>query len=220
MVRHSNIRHLLPIGYAPSIEYFSFLLSEGTYIDAAEHYVKQTWRNRCRILSPQGIVELTIPVKQGASRECPIRQVEISPHDHWYSRHLQAIKSCYGRTPYYEYYEDAITPLYERQRFQYLFDFCLALIDTIARLIELPLHYELCETYQSITDDDYRGCFDPSTPQMSSDFVPIPYYQLFEGQKHFVPNLSIYDLIFNMGPEARLILRKQNQLLTQSQNGK
>lgn len=204
---------LLPIGYAPSVEYFTLLACGDAEIDAAEHYVKQTWRNRCRLLSPQGVIELTVPVKQGAAEACPIRQVEISPHDRWQSRHLQAIKSCYNRTPYYEYYIDTLAPLYEKGAFRYLFDFCIALIEAVARLMQLPLRYRLCAEYRASAEPDYRALFDPSYLVMRKDFAPVPYYQLFEGQERFVPNLSILDLLFNMGPEARLILKQQYDMM-------
>ena len=112
-------------------------------MEVHETYQKQTFRNRCRILTPQGVEDLVIPIEQGARQDCPIREVRISSHDHWWTRHLQALKSAYGKSPFFEFYIDDIASLYERGRHSFLFDFNWELMELLARLIHLPLSVEL-----------------------------------------------------------------------------
>lgn len=201
---------LLAIAYAPPIAYFK-LLSEGLCtVDACENFQKQSFRNRCRILAPDGIRDLVIPVEQGAASSCPIRDVAISQHNRWQSRHLQAITSSYGTTPFYEYYIDDIASLYERRRFRYLFDFNLSLIETIAHLMHLPITLELSENYEreGTRHKDYRAIIHPKQGDERSFFQPASYHQRFAQDDLLPRGLSIYDLLFNMGPEGILVLKE------------
>ena len=46
----------------------------------------------------------------------------------------------------------------------------------------------------------------PKNPEADPDFEPKPYYQVYQQKHGFLPNLSILDLLFNMGPESILYL--------------
>ena len=94
---------ILSTAYAPPIQYFAKLASGRVLLEACEHYIKQTYRNRCRILAADGMQELIILVEQGASEQCPIREVLISEHKNRRARLCQTLKSCDGMEPFYEY---------------------------------------------------------------------------------------------------------------------
>lgn len=202
-----NTPPLLSIAYAPPISYFK-LLSQGTcLVEACETFQKQTYRNRCRILTPNGIEDLVIPVEQGASSGCPIQEVKISQHDHWWTRHLQALQSAYGKTPFYEFYIDDIAPFYEEQCYHSLFDFNLALTKLLARLMHLPIEVILTSDYQHSYPQtrDYRESIHPKRDD-ARFFTSAPYYHRFPHVDTTSSGVSIYDLLFNMGPESVLVL--------------
>lgn len=201
---------LLSIAYAPPIQFFSKLLTGAVYIEAHEHFIKQTYRNRCHILSPDGVIPLVIPVEQGASHQCPIREVRLSDHDHWRSRHWQALKSYYSTSPFYEYYAPDLEPLY-RESFCFLFDFNWALLNRLIELMHLKVDLRLTTEYQEKDAQDFRTIIRPKQSPVDLTFKSeISYYQLFGQQEKnsFYPNLSIYDLLFNMGPESVDVLRR------------
>ncbi|RZK64758.1 MAG: hypothetical protein EOO85_29275, partial [Pedobacter sp.] len=51
---------------------------------------------------------------------------------------------------------------------------------------------------------DFRGMMNP---KKNEDIVNTkPYYQVFEDRHQFLNNLSIVDLLFNQGPQAKLYL--------------
>ena len=103
---------VLPTAYAPSVTYMSYLLDSSTRIEAHEYYQKQTYRNRCAIVGAEGVMKLSIPVLAGSSQQCPIQSVQIAEHDNWRHKHWYTIETCYGASPYYEYYAPDLAPLY------------------------------------------------------------------------------------------------------------
>ena len=59
-------------------------------------------------------------------------------------------------------------------------------------------------------EDDFRERIHPKKDykEEDPDFIVQPYYQVFQERIGFLPNLSIVDLLFNMGPESLLILQR------------
>ena len=163
--------------YLAPISYYALLAqADEVVIDCDEPYRKQTLRNRCWIASPNGPVALTVPVVKFVPYRTPMRDIRISDHGNWRHLHWNALKSSYGRTPFFEYYADEIAVFYER-RWQFLADYNAALQQTVSRLLDL-----------SQPRPAHPRCF--------------PYYQMFSNRHGFMPDLSIVDLLFNMGPES------------------
>lgn len=108
---------LLSIAYAPPLSYYKLLSLGSCSVEVHETFQKQTFRNRCRILTPQGVEDLVIPIEQGGRQDCPIREVRISSHDHWWTRHLQALKSAYGKSPFLSFTSTILPPLRMRKAF-------------------------------------------------------------------------------------------------------
>ncbi len=196
---------LLSIAYAPPLPYYALLAKERCIIEIHEHYLKQTFRNRCIINTPKGLQALIIPVEKGASNQCPIKEVRIATHDNWQHQHLQALKTSYGATPYFEYYIDDITHLY-KNRYPFLIDFNLALIEMLARLCHLSLDIQLSEKFTppNNAERDYRYFFHPKGEAKTDLFMLPPYYQINGKVSPPQKNISIYDLLFQLGPEVNL----------------
>ncbi|WP_373811229.1 WbqC family protein [Porphyromonas macacae] len=200
---------LLATAYAPPVQYFTKLFAaqgDGVIIEAHENFVKQSYRNRCVIMSTNGPMALSIPLQHDDREKVPITEIKISEHGNWRHLHKQAIISAYGSSPFFEYYWDDIEPLYEKNT-ELLWDFNLLYLRTLVTLSDLDVHITASEEYIASAKDDYRTVINPRKPLPDKHFEPQPYYQLFQRKGAFQPNLSILDLLFNMGPESPLILR-------------
>jgi hypothetical protein len=206
---------LLSSAYLPPVWYFTkLLLCEGkeVQVEQWDHYVKQTYRNRCVIGNADGLLALTVPTEKAATPKCYMRDVRISEHGNWRHQHWNALEAAYGQTPFFLYYEDDIRPFYE-QRFKFLFDFNLQLTALCCQLIDIHPVLRPTEDFTSPLlegvgeTSDFRSLIHlKQDPACDPSFHPVPYYQVFANRFGFRPNLSIVDLLFNMGPESLLVL--------------
>ena len=190
---------------------------DGVLMEQHEHFLKQTYRNRCVIATTQGVQALTVPVEapvgEGvALSKTEIKDVRISNHGKWRTEHWNALQSAYGESPFFEFYEDDIRPFFEN-RWEFLLDFNMAITEKMCELLDIHPHIELTSSYQNSLPigegwggADFRTVIHPKHPQEDSDFNPMPYYQVYKERFGFLPNLSILDLLFNMGNEAVLYL--------------
>lgn len=202
--------HLLSTTYFGPVQWYQKLNTGHTvYIEACETYAKQTFRNRCVIATANGTQALTVPVERPADIElnrCPIRDLRISDHGRWRQLHWNALQSAYSESPFFEYYADDLRPFFER-RYDYLFDYNMAIIETMCELLDVRPDIRLtCDYVPSAFlhpgTIDYREAITPKHPADDPDFTPRPYYQVFASRTGFIPNISILDLLFNMGPEG------------------
>lgn len=203
----------LTSAYLAPIEYYSKLMAyDQVVIEQHDHYMKQTYRNRCTIAAPDGELALSIPIVRPDTPKCPMKDIRISDHGNWRHLHWYAIESAYNSTPFFEYYKDDFRPFYEK-KFEFLIDFNEELCRLICELIGLPEIAGRTTFYKTSFEPDeydFREAIHPKKDFRETDpeFVPRPYYQVFENRLGFLPNLSIVDLLFNMGPESLLILRE------------
>ncbi len=126
---------LLSTAYLGNLQYYSKLLSGEAYIDLHEHYLKQSYRNRCDILSANGVLSLTVPVHHTGGVATPTCQIRIDYSKRWQHRHWQAIVSSYRGSPYFAHYEEHFAPLYQR-RFDLLSELNVTLQQTILQLLD------------------------------------------------------------------------------------
>ena len=191
----------LPSYYLPPISWFAALKSgEPTAIEVCENFQKQTLRNRCRIDSPNGSLMLSIPIDKSNFSElgkCLIRDVRISHQLNWRHQHWFAFETSYYNSPFFEYLQDDFRPIYERD-WKYLVDLNETLIMKCLELLEIDIRPTRTPDYQglSVSDKELRN---PSVDTKS-------YYQVYRHKHPFLPNLSVFDLLMNMGPEAPLYL--------------
>lgn len=192
--------------YSGNVQYYSILshFSE-VYLEQYSHYIKQTYRNRCQILTANGVMNLTIPVDKISGEKMLDKDVRISNTD-WQRVHWGAIESAYNNSPFFLYYSDDIRPMYEK-RYEFLLDFNLELQEVLLSLLGLDVQLKLTEHYIESSEIDFREKLSPKYKGETQNFNPKPYYQVFKEKFGFVENLSIYDLLFNMGNESILVLK-------------
>jgi hypothetical protein len=198
---------ILTTAYLAPVEYYALMQnSRRTVIEQHCHYIKQTYRNRCVIASANGLQTLSIPIVKPDSLKCPTRDIRIAEHDNWRHLHWNAIVSAYRSTPFFEYYEADFRPFYEKPR-TFLFDFNEELRALVVSLLDIDPSISYSSNYFRATQAgewDLREAIHPKKKPVIQTFKP--YYQVFENKYGFQPNLSIIDLLFNMGPEAALYL--------------
>ena len=196
---------LLSTTYFGPVQWYQKLYrAEHVEIEQWESFQKQTYRNRCLIATTNGIQALTIPVVRGTSPL--IKDIRISDHGNWRHLHWNALQSAYGESPFFEYYQDDILPFFEK-RWTFLLDFNEEIRTKISEFIDIQPNVPYTEGYSSSPSmRDFRMAINPKHPEPDSDFVPKPYYQVYQQKHGFLPNLSILDLLFNMGPESILYL--------------
>ena len=199
---------IVPIAYLAPVSYYCRLLAyDDVRIEQWEHYIKQTYRNRCVIASESGPLSLSIPVEKVLPGTL-VKEVRVSDHGNWRHMHWQALSTAYDRTPYFEFYADDFRPFYEK-KYHFLFDYTEALRELICHLLDISPSVSLTQSYMSQPEaEDCWMLYTPKAKTSDAHFSPCPYYQVFSERCGFLPNLSVVDLLFNMGPESVFVLRK------------
>lgn len=194
---------ILPLAYLPSVEWFAHLLRGGCVVDLGEHFQKRSERNRARILSSAGPMELTVHVRHADRPRQPVRDVRIDYSKRWQHQHWGALTASYKGSPYFDHYAELFEPFY-RGRYDFLADYNLALIELLCAQAGLPIP-RVSESYveASPTDRDLR----PKRKEGPA-LVAEPYVQVFSDRMPFVPNLSFADLLFAEGPASASVLAR------------
>lgn len=192
---------LLSTTYFGPVQWYQKLYRyESVCIDQQETFQKQTYRNRCLIATTQGIQALTVPVVHDASNA--IGDIRISDHGNWRHLHWQALQTAYGDSPFFEYYEDDLRPFFTERHWERLVDYNEAICQEMCELLDIQPHFSPLTSNLSPLTSDLRQGINPKHPFEDTDFRPRPYYQVYQQKHGFLPNLSILDLLFNMGPES------------------
>lgn len=191
---------IFPLFYLPPIEYFSNFLKNKNHlvIENAEHFEKQSYRNRATIHSPNGKLDLIVPVIKGAKNHTKVKDVKISYDFNWQRLHLLSLQTSYRSSAYFEFYEDELMPFYEK-RWDFLFDYNEELFRLILRFLKLNLSYNYTNEFEKEYSLDFRAKIHP---KRSGRNDVNTYFQVFEERNGFIPNLSIVDLLFNQGPQS------------------
>lgn len=189
---------VLPSYYLPPVSWFARMLNsdEPILVEQWANYRKQTLHNRCWIDSPNGKLALSVPIDRSTfvGGKCLMKDVQVSEHSDWQRQHWYALESSYFNSPFFEYLQDDFHPIYLK-RWKWLMDLNETLVSTCLELLEVS----------SVTlgkTDAYVPTSDDECPILSRE-----YYQVFKNKHGFQPDLSIIDLIFNMGPESILYLK-------------
>ena len=188
---------LLSTAFCPPVEYFAVLAGySSVFIDSGENYHKQTWRNRCRILTESGPMDLRVPVLHDGERL--ITRVRIDWSTPWLRQNCYAIDSAYYNSPFFEYYRDELWGILERRR-EFLWDMNLDIIDFFCRKIGIAPQLIPTADFVPCLPDDWREALSPKRP---SPLTVRPYWQVFRERFGFTNGLSVMDLLFNEGPES------------------
>lgn len=194
---------LLPIFYLPPVSWFAEFLKEGNEVvlEQYENFPKQTYRNRACIYGANGKLPLIIPIHHNGKRE--MKDIEISYAENWQSLHWKSIKTAYQSSPYFEYYEYLLSKIYENSS-KFLVEFNLNALEVIQEILKSQKDFTLSEEYfKEPYEKDFRNYF---SAKKESEASSKEYYQTFSDRKGFLPDLSIIDLICNLGPESKTYL--------------
>ncbi|MGQ7869528.1 WbqC family protein [Sunxiuqinia sp. sy24] len=206
---------LLSTAYFPPVQYLSkFVDHPSIWIETAENFTKQTYRNRTIILAANGPESLIFPVEKGRSRKQLIKDIRISYDTNWQHIHWQAIVSAYQSSPFFEVLQDDFRPFFEKH-YSFLLDFNQEILQTVLDILELSTTIKLTEDFEEVSPNclNFREAIHPK-PQKAlpdSQFEAQPYAQVFDNKFGFTPNLSCLDLLFNSGSESYEILLKSIQ---------
>ena len=199
---------LLQTTYFGPIQWYQKLYRyDQTLIEQYDSYQKQTYRNRCVIATANGLQALTVPVEHDTlnikNEILKVKDLRISDHNNWRRIHWNALQSAYNESPFFDYYADDIRLFFEK-KYEFLVDFNEAIRQTVCNLLDIhpQVSYTTDFSRQPSDIDDYREVINAKHPQADADFQPRRYWQVFEGKHGFQSNLSILDLLFNMGNEA------------------
>lgn len=190
---------LLPIFYLPPISWFSEFLKEENEVvlEQFENFPKQTYRNRTNVYGANGKLSLIIPIHHTGER-C-IKNLEISYVEDWQKLHWKSIKNAYQSSPYFEYYETKLENIFKDQP-KTLLAFNLKALKVILEILKTEKEYSLTEEYvQSVEFLNFREKF---SAKKDSEYQMNEYYQTFSDKLGFIKDLSIIDLICNLGPES------------------
>ena len=203
---------IFPVFYAGPVYYYAHLIGqENISFEIWENFTKQTPRNRCTIDGPNDVTNLVVPIKKTASK-MKMGDVEIAYEENWQHNHWQAIQSAYGTSPYFEFYDYLFENVY-RSEPKKLIDFNLALHQIIMKCLNFSIEHSLTSIFQPIKNElDNRLKFNVKQHRFREELPE--YFQVFGDRHDFRKNLSILDLIFNLGPESRTYLLdvKENYL--------
>lgn len=181
--------------------------------------------HRCRIVDTQGELMLTVPISRPSTNDGPLHwnQVRVSSHGQWWSDHRISLESAYGRTPFFEFYIDRLLPFLQDLDIT-ITELDQAIDKVVREILHLPVKVEYANLSEKSVRDLAEECIIESSKEdliegeeiidfRKNDFshiAAVPYYQIRALQLGFFPDLSILDLIFNLGPESPLILDQMN----------
>lgn len=195
--------------YFGSVNYYKNLfIHTNTIIEVFDNYQKMSFRNRCTLAGSNGLIDLSIPIVGGRNKRQLMREVKIDYSQLWQQQHIKTIKSCYGKSPFFEYFISDIEKMLKCQ-YDSLVDLNMELLNWIRRIVKLnnvisfSTEYKASEELENITDN--RNLFVPKNFQGQKNI--IKYTQVFESKIGFQPNLSILDLLFCEGPAAKNLLK-------------
>ena len=208
---------IVDLQYFPSIILYKSLSKFSNIVfEQYENYQKMSFRNRCRIVGAEGVVDLSVPIAGGRDQKTIMKDVRISDRQPWQAQHWKTIVSCYSRSPWFEFYRHELEALYQR-RFDFLLDWNLSCFEWSLRVLGLSVPVSLTERYEKEYLDknvtDWRGRILPKGRQGAQGGGGRPedqapkYRQVFEERIGFIPNLSVLDLLFCEGKEAIRYIR-------------
>ncbi len=192
---------LISTAYLPPLEYISAISgADELFIEKEENYLKQSYRNRCYILSAHGPQILTVPVYLGSVHKTLIKDIRIDYSKRWQQVHLRAMKASYNSSPFFEFYFETFEKLITTDH-EFLLDLNIALTESVLQILKLKTGICLTDSFEPAVSKPYDFRYSIS-PKKTTSYNSKRYLQVFDNGNGFIPNLSIIDLIFNTGPES------------------
>jgi hypothetical protein len=194
--------------YFGSVQYIKQIATANSIvIDVHEPFKKMSYRNRTLIVSAQGPLLLTVPLQSGRDQKASMYDVKICYGQNWPIKHLKAMRSCYKRSPFFEYYEEGLNQLLNT-RYPYLIDLNMGILDWLQKVLKTD--YTISKTTATIPylDPNFIEARDSSNASdIDQNIANQVYSQVFSDKIEFIPNASILDLLFCMGPSTNIYLK-------------
>lgn len=193
---------ILPVAYLPPLNHMAIMLKHDEIKwDTHEYFHKQFYYNRCMIYGPNGAQKLTIPIHKRFEKT-PLKDILIAQEIPWQKIHWRSFEAAYRRSPYFEYYEEELYPLYWEYEPTHLLDWNIKLFEVVCKLLKTEIKLSFTTSYEATYEGatDYRLLASPQEPVEEKE---NKYQQVFEERHGFLQNLSIIDLLFCEGPHAK-----------------
>ena len=199
--------------YFPSISHFVVMAqSENITFEIEDNFQKQTNRNRTYIYSPNGIQLLNIPIKHSKENRQKTKDIRIDKDFDWQKQHFKSFEAAYRSSPFFEFFEDDIRPIFEKKH-EFLLDLNFEALEIVFKCLRMKVEYsETTEYFHEVdhnTSRDFRHLVEGKKD--TSEFGK--YTQVFDDKFGFINNLSVLDLLFNEGKYAIDYLREQTILI-------
>jgi hypothetical protein len=209
MGEQANSTLLIDLQYLPCTRFFSTLLQfDEIVLESHEHYVKQSYRNRCYILGANKVEMLIVPVLDG-NKKILVKDIQIDYQQKWPEIHWRTIKAAYGKSPFFEFFGDEFQQALQKKP-QFLWDLNYELLTICLKFLQVNKTIRLTENYEKELKSsvfDARALINPKkNHETDMLYQSIAYQQNFGNE--FVPNLSIIDLLFCRGNQSLGILKK------------
>jgi hypothetical protein len=197
------VKEIFPTAYFGSVAYFSALVKlETVGIEAHEHFPKQSLRNRCKILTANGFVDLSIPVVKISGSKTPIHEILVDDSKDWRNIHWKSIKSAYSSAPYYEHYAPELELLlYQKE--ENLLRFNQSLTQQLLIWLDYSISMDSTNSYQL---GEFSKNEELCAKQSHTEFSKAPYIQVFPSQNSYMRSISILDMLFCEGPITHNLL--------------
>ena len=197
-----------PCYFGSIAQYVAMAQSDRIIFETQDNYQKQTYRSRMFIYGANGKLLLNVPIKHHKTKDGrrAYKELKIENDFDWQIQHLRSLTSAYRTSPFFEYYEDELLPLFQEKQ-EYLLDFNLKCFEVIADCIQLDSDFEKTTEFEKSPKDtnDFRFLVNAKAKQPDIS----PYTQVFEEKHGFINNLSILDLLFNEGPNTLNYLERE-----------
>ena len=201
---------IFPALYNGPLNYYARLIGQKELIlEQFDSYSKQSYRNRCMIMGPNGVIALSIPVLRKRGEKTLLRDIRIDYDSKWNKIHWRSLVASYASSPFFEYLADEINPFYLKN-YEFLIDLNQELVEHTLVFLGLNIQVSCSDAFTPLSsEEDPRHFIHPKKDQAIADpaFLPLEYHQVFSDRLGFQSNLSILDLIFNLGPDSLSYLR-------------
>lgn len=195
--------------YFPNVAHFVSMVHADTLLfEVQDNYQKQTYRNRAYVYGANGKLALNVPIKHSHKNRQLYKDVKIVNESPWQVQQWKSLQSAYRTSPFFEYYEDEIAPLFHTKQ-NYILDFNFKCLEVIFECLQLELNYTTTSEYQS----NPSNCIDNRhlvNARKEKEYPFEPYTQVFANKHGYINNLSILDLLFNKGTNAVTYLNSQS----------
>jgi hypothetical protein len=210
---NKNSLLFIEIQYFPVVNWFKYSYHRKYIIlRSYEVYQKMSFRNRMIICGSNGLINLSVPIEKGRNQKVPFKEVKISYIENWQLNHWRSIVSCYGKSPFFYYYQHELQKLFSKKH-SFLFDLNLSILDWLKVVVKLPPHIIIAEENPVISNEiEIANLTNKWLPKnFQSDLPVIKYSQVFEDKIGFQLNVSILDMLFNTGTEISNLLSSHEE---------